>query len=68
MIEMSMPDQNNVRTLDVSSLEAKRRKHTATIEMSVEKNDLSVVNQLEIGVTGPPDRERLWIFGKSSPG
>ena len=40
---------------------------TAAIEMSVEKNDLSVVNQLEIGITGPPDRERLWILGKAPP-
>src|SRR6185369_16652220 len=68
MIDMSMADHDHVRALDVGGLEAERRIHAATIEICIEQQYLSVVYELEIGVAGPSDGERLRTRGKGPTG
>src|SRR6266542_7122463 len=68
MIEMSMSQQDDVRSLDIGGRETKRLEHTAPIEMGVEQDNLAVVNQLVIGVASPPDRQRPRVLRKCSAG
>src|SRR5712671_2653465 len=68
MIDVSMADQDHVRALDVGGLEAKRRIHAAAIEIRIEQQYLPVVDELEIGVAGPSDGERLRTRGKGPAG
>src|SRR6478672_6548734 len=66
MIEMPVANQNQIRAFHIDSSETEWRKHTAAIEIGVQKNDLAVKNKLKIRIAGPSDRERPWIFGKSA--
>src|SRR5437762_5973332 len=59
MIDVSVADQDHVRALDVDGLESEWRIHAAAIEIRIEQQYLPVVDELEIGVAGPSDGERL---------
>src|SRR5262245_57162442 len=68
MIDMHVTNQNQIRVFHIGGSETGQRAHAAPIKIGHQQNDLAVKNKLKIGISGPSDRERLWILGKSAAG
>ena len=68
VIDVAMAEQNDIGAFHIGRLEAKGGIQFAAVEIGVEQNDLAVVDQFEIGITGPAHRQRLRIARKRAAG